>query len=88
MIQEDYIVEFRGSDFNGWTAISHLGRLFFLKDILGKWIEVRSPLDISNLVKTRETVESLGVVKVESPKDRKIREARESEKKIWGFDKK
>lgn len=83
-IKVDYIVEFKGSDFNGWTAISAFGRLFFLKDILGKWIEVKTPLDPNNIVRTKDSpMPSQGVVKVETPQKRKQRLDREIEYRLW-----
>lgn len=82
---EDFIKEFRGNDFNGWTALSQMGRLFYLKELGGKWIEVINPLEQGNSVAVprKQKVES-GIVKVETPQQIQKRKKAESEKKIWG----
>ena len=85
MPEKEYITEFRGSDFHGWTAISNIGRMFFLKDASGKWLEIKSPLEAVNLVKVRDgNNNAFGVVRAEPPEKKKQREERETERRIWG----
>lgn len=84
MPEAEIVVEFRGSDFHGWTAITNKGRMFFLKDASGKWLEIKSPLEAVNLVKVRDNNNSFGVVRAEPPDKKEQRLKRETERKLWG----